>query len=300
MSLAIKLVGFLMCAALSILALGTGVASAAGIPTSVSISNTHEVNGYTVMELTAKVNPNGASTATVIELRKEGAPAWLEGATHNFSGTTIRSYSEEFQVSPVENYEVRVKAKNLYGPAESTTAHVSNRIMTTGEKELTNVAFGSTGVASFAMIFALVPINVTCAESSYGSIGNASGTKDIYYYSMYNCITFINGKESPKCKVKDFTFTLSGPTLAVGNPFFIPLRPETEGCALETYWQFYPKAFRVVDNGSATEYGTGRSISLTATGTLYKSNPAEVTIESEWYLSGESVGTPFKIADVGL
>lgn len=304
MSSAIRPIGFVACAFLSILALGTGVASAAGKPTSVEITNTHEVNGYTVLELTAKVNPNGAKTSTIIELREDGAEEkipWTKGVTHELSGTTVRSYSEEFQVEPVKNYEARVKATNLFGTTVSTTAHeVSTHVRTTGEKELKNVPFASEGVATFAFTYASIPINVTCNEYSSGYIGNLGGKEDVYKYSMSGCATYINGEAAPECNVKKFTFTLSGPTLAVGNPKYIPLTPEFEDCAPGGYWQIIPKAFRVVDNGSAAEYSKGRSVSLTASASLYSSNPAEVTIESTWWLSAEYVETPFKIADIGL
>jgi hypothetical protein len=298
MPLAAKRIGLIACVLASMFALGTSLASAAGKPTSVTVSNTHEINGYNVMEFTAKVNPNGANTATYIEISGAGG-GWTKGAAHNFSGTTIRTYSEEFRVNPGAKYEVRVTATNLYGSTSSTVANFTALITTTGEKELKELPVSSAGVASFAMTFAGVPIFVTCGESSYGSIGNSGGLGDVLNYSMYNCLTFINGKASPKCNVKDFNFALKGAGFAlVGSPGFIPLRPVTEGCALETYWQVYPESFRVVDNGGAEEYGKGRPIVLTAPAKLYKNNPAEVTIESEWFLSAEYMGTPFKFANI--
>src|SRR6188472_2018286 len=213
MRLAVKQLGLVACVALSVLAAGTGVASAAGKPTSVEISNTHELAGYTVMELTAKVNPNGASTSTTIEFREEGTTTWAKGLTHNLSGITVRSYTEELQVTPVKNYEARVKATNLYGTTESVIAHgVSTRIRTTGEKELTNVPYGSSGIASFAFVYANTPINVVCNETDSGYIGNVSGKGDIYKYTMSGCIVYLNGKRSTECTVSRFTFVLSGPT----------------------------------------------------------------------------------------
>ena len=305
MSPAIRRICLGACVVLSILAAGTGLASAAGKPTSVDIKNTHELGGYTVMELTAKVNPNGASTSTVIEIREDGAgekTAWTKEVTHNFSGTTLRTYSEEIQVNPVKNYEVRVTATNLYGTTVSTIGHgASTHVRTTGEKELTNVPFGSSGTASFAFKFLSFNFQVICSESVSGHIGNSGGAKDVYKYSMENCITYIGGTHTGACEVSDFTFTLSGPTLAVQSPGYIPLPVAEESCTFGSEaWQIYPEAFRVVDNGSTAEYGKTRSVSLTAGAHLYASNPAVVTFESNWFLTAEYVGVPFKITSAGL
>jgi hypothetical protein len=297
----VKRFSLVACIVLSVLTLGSSLASAAGKPTSVAITNTHELNGYTVIELTAKVNPNGASTSTVIEIREEGASTWTSGETHNLSGTTVRSYSEEFQVKPVQNYEARVTATNLYGTTASSIANVSTRVRSTGEKELTNVSFGSEGVANFIIRISGITISVICSENSYGAIGNPGGKEDLYHYSMFGCVDFINGKEGVECKVSNFTFTLGGPTLSIKNTPYIPI-PVTEGCSFGGggLWWIAPNPFRVVDNGSNAEYGKTRSVSLTATGVYGTGNPAEVTIESNWYLNGPLIGTPFKIADVGL
>jgi hypothetical protein len=298
MSLAVKRICLLASVVLGVLALGAGLASAAGKPTSVAITNTHELNGYTVIELTAKVNPNGASTSTRIEFREAGGGGWFEAPVHILSGTTVRSYSEEFQVKPVQNYEARVKAENLYGTTLSTIATVSTRVRATGEKELTNVPFGSEGVANFVWKYAGYNWSVVCNENSWGSVGNAGGKGDIYHYSMFGCILFRNGKELPECKVSNFTFPLGGPTLYPENG--INVIPVLGGCAPGEYWGLAPKPFRVVDNGSAAEYSKERSLTLTADATFGTSNPAEITIESNWYLSGEYTNTPFKIADIGL
>jgi hypothetical protein len=291
---------FLTCLALGVLASGSGLASAAGKPMSVEISNTHEINGYTVLELTAKVNPNGASTSTVIELREEGSSTWTAGATHNLSGTTVRSYSEEFQVKPVQNYELRVTAKNLYGTTQSSIGKDSTRIITTGEKELTNVPAYSEGVANFAFTFAAVDVFVTCPAFSSGRIGNPGGKGDTYKFTMPGCTSYYEGEEDPLCKIKETIFTLAGPTLAVEYVKAIHLIPSYPECAPGGDWQIYPKPFRVVDNGSGVEYGKTRSVTMTAPATLYTGNPAEVTIESTWGLNAEWIGTPFKIATVGL
>jgi hypothetical protein len=295
-SLTVKRISLVACIALGGLALGAGSASAAGKPTSVALTNTHEVNGYTVLELTAKVNPNGASTSARIEYREAGTEKWTEAPAHVLSGTTVRSYSEELYVKPVQNYEARVKATNLYGTTLSSTATVSTRVRTTSEKDLTNASYGSEGVASFVWTYVSNQFNAVCNENSWGNIGNAGGKGDIYHYSMFGCILFMNGKEQQQCKISNFTFILSGPTLhPEGNVI-----PILGGCAPQEYWGIAPDPFRVVDNGSAAEYGKVRSVSLTATGTYGTSNPAEITIESSWYLSGPFTETPFKIADVGL
>lgn len=297
MSLTMKRFGLVACIVLSVLALGVGLASAAGKPTSVTITNTHEINGYTVLELTAKVNPNGANTSTRIELREPGAEKWTVEPTHVLSGTAMRSYAEEFQVKPVQNYEARVKAENLYGTTESSIATVSTRVRASGEKELTNAPFASEGVANFVWTYVGWKFNAVCNESSWGSIGNAAGKFDVYHYSMFGCVLFGNGEELPECKISNFTVTLGGPTLHPENG--INVIPIMGGCAPGEYWGLAPKPFRVVDNGSAAEYGKKRSVSLTAAAT-FGSNPAEITIESNWSLSGELVNTPFKLADVGL
>jgi hypothetical protein len=304
-SSAIRRICLLACVALSILGAGASLASAAGKPTSVEVKNTHELGGYTVLELTAKVNPNGASTSTVIEYREDGAgeaTPWTKAVVHNFNGTTLRSYAEELQIDPVKNYEVRVTATNVYGATVSSVGHgVSTRVRTTSEKELTNVPFGSSGTASFAFTFIGFSFQVICSESMSGRIGNPGGTKDIYKYEISHCITYIDGKHTGACEVSNFTFTLSGPTLAVQNPGFIPLPVAEESCTFGSkYWQIYPEAFRVVDNGSTAEYGKTRSVSLTANAHMGASNPASVTFESNWFLTAEYVGVPFKITSVGL
>lgn len=302
MSLSVKRICLVVCAALGVFALGTGLAFAAGKPTSVAIANTHELNGYTVLELTAKVNPNGANTSTTIQFREAGSgEGWTEGIVHNLSGTTIRSYSEEFQVKPVQNYEARVKATNLFGTTESSIATVSTRVRTTGEKELTNLPFESEGGATFAWRWSGAQYDVICNEYSWGNIGNPAGKEDIYHYSMSGCVSFKNGKETPECPVSNFTFILGGPTLHVegSNVISIP----GGGCAPGgEYWPIAPKPFRVVDNGSEAEYDNNRSVTLTAIGTAFgfAENPAEITFESNWSTTGEYTGTPFKIADIGL
>lgn len=305
MSPAIRRICLGLCVVLSMMAAATGLASAAGKPTSVEVKNTHELGGYSVLELTVKVNPNGANTATTIEFREDGAgekTPWTKGMTHNFSGTTLRSYTEEIQVNPVKNYEVRVTATNLYGATVSATGHgASTHIRTTGEKELTNVPIGSSGTANFAFTFLGFNFQVICSESVSGFIGNAAGAKDIYKYSMSNCTTYIDGEHTGACEVGDFTFTLSGPTLAVQSPGYIPLPVAEESCAFGSkFWQIYTDPFRVVDNGSTAEYGKTRSVSLTANARLFTSNPAAVTFESNWFLTAEYVGIPFKITSVGL
>jgi hypothetical protein len=296
-SLTLKRFSLVACIALGVLASAVSLASAAGKPTSVAITNTHEISGYTVLELTAKVNPNGANTSAKIELREAGAGSWVEAPVHNLSGTTVRSYAEELQVKPVQNYEARVKAENLYGTTESSIATVSTRVRATGEKELTNVSFGSEGVASFVWKYAGSSWNAVCNENSTGNIGNAAGKGDIYNYSMSGCVLYKNGTELPECKVTNFTFPLGGPTLHPENG--INVIPVLGGCAPGEYWGLAPKPFRVVDNGSAAEYIINPSVTLTAAAT-FGSNPAEITIESNWHLSGPLTNTPFKIADVGL
>lgn len=293
----------LACVALGCLALGAGSASAAGKPTSLEITNSHEVNGYTVVNLTAKVNPNGAKTTTTLEIREEGVEEkvpWTKGATHELSGTAVRSYSEEFQIKPVKNYDVRLKATNLFGTTETLIHGVSTHIRTTGEKELTNVPFTSGGVATFAFSYFSTPVVVTCAAGASGYVGNPEGKNDVYKFTLSECLTYINGEAKPKCNVQYTTFTLRGPTLAPDSPYYIALVPKGEDCALEGSWNIVPKPFRVVDNGSAGEYGKSRSVSLTAPANLYFGAAAEITIESTWWLSAEWVNTPFKFADVGF
>lgn len=301
MSLILKRFGLLACLALGVLSLGASSASAAGKPTSVAITNTHELNGYNVIELTAKANPNGASTSAKIEIKTAGATGWKELPLHTMSGTTVRSYSEETRVLSLQNYEVRVRASNLYGETFSSIATVSTRVRgekEEEEKELVGVPFGSEGIANFAWKYAGYQWSVVCNENSWGSVAHVAGAGDIYHYSMSACVLSRNGKVLPECKVSNFTFPLGGPNLKVENG--INVIPVLGGCAPGEYWGLAPDPFRVVDNGSATEFNKGRSVSLTATAVFGTGNPAEITIESNWYLSAEYIGMPFKIADVGL
>jgi hypothetical protein len=302
MFLAIQRIGLAVCVVLSILAVGVDAASAAGKPTSLEVTNGNGLGGYSVMELTVKVNPNGAGTSVAIEYREDGAKEetpWTKGLTHELSGTTIRSYSEEFRVDPGKNYEVRVKAKNLFGTTETAIVHkVATAVTTTGGKGLTNVPFASSGVAIFAFTYIGMNINVVCNETSSGSVGSPGGIKDVYKYEMSGCKSYYHGGEEGPCAVKNFSFTLKGPTLAVTGTGFIAL-PSYE-CAPGDQWQIYPGSFRVVDNGNPTEYSKVRPISLTATGHLYATNPAEIIIESNWLLSAEYTGTPFKFGLTGF
>lgn len=300
MLLNIKRTSLLTCIALGILVLGAGLASAAGKPTSVSITSTHEINGYTVVELTAKVNPNGASTSTVIELLEVGASTWREGETHTLSGTTVRSYSEEFQVSPGTSYEARVKAKNLYGITESAIVTFSIGIGTTGGKSLKNVPYGSEGMANFVWKYVGYQYSVTCNESSWGYIGNPGGKGDVYHFSMYGCSLLRDGKSISECKVSNFTTVLEGPTLKVASATNVIAIPTSPTCgAPGSSFDIAPEPFRVVDNGGA-EYTKNRSFTLTATGVFAGFNPAEITIESTWYLTGAYFNTPFAIGLIGL
>ncbi len=302
MSLVPKRLLLLALSVLSIFALGSGVASAAGKPTSLQIASSHELGGLTRLELVAKVNPNGASTSATIEVSPEGSSIWFKGETHTLSGTTVRSYSEELPVNPVANYEVRLTASNLYGTTVSTIGHgYSTRVWTTGEKELTNVPYGSNGIANFAFTYLSLPVNVECSETSFGRFGNVGGSGDIYNFEMTNCAVYISGTKSSTCKAKNFTFALGGPTLAIQKATFISIPISGTGCGFsEGEYQITTGPFRVVDNSSLSEYSKIRSVSLTATGHLFASNPAEVTIESGWFLSKEYASTPFKIADTGL
>lgn len=299
MLLTIKRLSLAMCVVLSILAVAADGASAAGKPTSVTISNTHELNGYNVIELTAKVNPNGASTAARFETRLKGGTTWSIAKEHTLSGTTIRTYSEELSVVPNANYEARVTATNLFGSTSSAIATVSTRVTTTGEKELVSVPFASSGVISFAFTWISIPISVVCHETSSGVVGTERGIADLYKYQVSGCTTYIHGEEEPGCEVtKNFSFILRGASLAIDSPGYVAI-PAYE-CAPGDQWQIYPGAFRVADNGSSGEYNKVRPMSLTASGHLYSSNPAEITIESEWVLSAGYANTPFKVADIGL
>lgn len=310
MSLAIQRTGLAACIVLSILALGAGSASAAGLPTSLELTNTHALNGYNALELTVKVNPNGANTKVLVEYREDGLTAkeeaekvkipWIERPTHELSGTTVRSYSEEFQIDPAKSYEARIKAKNLFGTTWSTTTvhKISTGVVTSGEKVLTNVPFASSGTAVFAFTYIGYNIDVVCHETSSGFIGNPGGVNDVYKYEMSGCKSYFRGGEEGPCPIKNFSFTLKGPALAVTGTGFIAL-PSYE-CAPGDQYQIYPEPFRLVDNGSSSEYSKVRPVSLTATGHLYATNPAEVIIESEWLLSGTYTNTPFKFGSFGL
>jgi hypothetical protein len=268
------------------LAMYASSAAAAGKPTITSPNARARISSFNV---SAQVNPNGASTTYVTEYGLTPSLGSVSATGSAGSGTTnVGVQSLVAALKPGTTYYWRLTATNSFGSTSTSTTTVTAQSWQSWKALVT---WPATYVSSGTYKFEIPSLNVTltCDESGSGVIGNSQGVGDEINSQFSNCL-LVGGTTS--CKVSPFSMTLNGSFQSTKSPNVVTFEtPQSCSWVSETTTLSSSSGFEAV---IPEAFAVKPAVSTTMTA-KFGMHDVYITGTSTWELTGANAGKKFGV-----
>ena len=263
-----------------------GSAVAAGKPTITAPSANPRISSFNV---SAQINPNGASTTYVTEYGLTPSLGSVSETGSAGSGTTnVGVHSLVAALKPGTTYYWRLTATNSFGSTSTSTTTVTAQSWQSWKALVTWPAtYASSGTYKFEI--PSLNVTLTCNESGSGVIGNANGVGDEITSQFSNCLLVWG---SGSCEVPPFSMSLNGSFQSAAAPSVVTFKtPQSCSWVSETTTLTSSSGFEAVIS-EAMAVKPAVSTTMTA---KFGAHNVYITGTSTWELTGANAGKKFGV-----